>query len=277
MRAFAFLSLAAVAFAAPAIVPGGSVATVVAPVKAPVDVVAGAVAHANAYVDAAVANVNANYNNVADNSLDHNNVNVARDIDVNKVGVNKIPVKVNAQNPKVNVLSGVHHERGLVTVIAPVVAILKALVALCAKVGVNAEAAIANIGFNYNDILVNSLNGNNVNVLSKRAAVDILTALVASIIACVNALVKAGVESNLIIGNVQAAANSIGNNSVNGNNVNVARDLIAAVAPVTAVVQAVLAIVAHVCADVTADILNIALNYNSILTNSLNANTINVL
>jgi len=277
MRAFAFLSLAAAALAAPAaFIPGGSVVNAVAPITAPVGVVAGAVANVEGYVSASAANVDANYNQVANNDLNDNKIKIARSVNVQKVGVNKTPVNVNANYPQVNALSDVH-QRGVAAVYAPLILILKALVALAAQFNVNAIASIANVGLNYNNILNGVANNNNISVLSARAAANILTDILVAIFAVIKACVSANVPVDAIVGNVTATANQIGNNVGNGNNVVVARGLLTAVAPLTAVITAVIPILARVCADVTAEILNISLNYNQIANNLLNGNSIHIL
>lgn len=280
MRAFAFLSLAAAAFAAPALVPG-SVATVVAPVTGTVGAVAGVAAHAHANSDASIGNVNAAYNNIADNTGNNNHVKIARGVSVQN---NNDPIDVNAKNPASKAASStvnLHHTRDVATVVAPVVAVLKGLVGLCTKVGVDANAAIANIGLNYNNILNDAANKNSVNV-GKGEAADAVARTVACIIALIKGLVNANVDPKTIVSNVASTCHHYATNNAvpSGSNPAVAPapgSLVGVAAPVVAVIRAVIPIIAHVCAELDINALNVALSYNNIANNVGNGNSVSVL
>ncbi|GJJ15408.1 hypothetical protein Clacol_009684 [Clathrus columnatus] len=86
--------------------------------------------------------------------------------------------------------------------------VLKALVDLCTKAGVDAKAAIANAGINYNNILNNVGNGNTVNIAS--GGTTTVTQVIGGIVAVVKASISAGVPAQVLAGNIQGTCDNYG-------------------------------------------------------------------
>ncbi|KIJ30708.1 hypothetical protein M422DRAFT_267753, partial [Sphaerobolus stellatus SS14] len=161
-----------------------------------------------------------------------------------------------------------------------ITALVNAIAAACAAVGVDIKALIANINIDNSSILTDILNGNTVVVGRRDLGIPLITA---DVLAVLKAIVAAALEANI---NVFATALNIGldcatilSNILNNNSVTVlpifARDASALdiYSTVLALVQALVAI--GVPVDVLA--LNVFIQNSNIGTNILNNNIISIL
>ncbi|KIJ42672.1 hypothetical protein M422DRAFT_254111 [Sphaerobolus stellatus SS14] len=209
-----------------------------------VNALANAAAAVGVNVDAVIANLNIQNSSILTDILNGNNITILR--------------------------------RGNVILPANIDAIVLALINAAVAVGVNVQAAVANIGIDYSTLLSNI--GNN-NVIFVRSLPEIV-GIAALVDAIANAAAEVGVNINALIGNIDIENSSILTDILNGNTVILGRrdlpfPLITA--DILVVLKAIVEAALDAQVDVFATALNAGLDSATILSNILNNNSITVL
>ncbi|KAF8519759.1 hypothetical protein BU17DRAFT_89606 [Hysterangium stoloniferum] len=128
------------------------------------------------------------------------------------------------------------------------------------------------------DVLPSNVNlVREVEKLGQRQLADIEATLYAIVKALVKLCLDAGVNVQALLLNIKVVNSDILTNILNGNNVNVGRDLAYVEATVIAAVKAFLAAAVKLNVPVEAALLNIGISYSKILSNDFNWNDISIL
>lgn len=224
------------------------IADVDALIKAAVKALVLALVNLNVPVEAYLANINISYTDILDGILQYNNISVA--------------------------------SRSAVDVFAIAHAIVQALIKACADVGVDIQAAIANIDLKYVNILTNVLNNNNIDILRRDVPqlANVVLDLLAYVTVLIDAAAKAQVNILAELLNIGIDCSSILSNIGNGNTISIlSRDLLSGLLSVGVVVKALIQALLGVEADVAASILNVVVQHSSIASDILNDNVIHIL
>lgn len=168
-------------------------------------------------------------------------------------------------------------QRELADIEAPLYAVVKLLVALCAKVGIDVQVLLGNVKVTNSSILTDILNGNNIHVARGLAFAEAIVA--AAIKALVIALVKLDVPVQAALANINISYSDILDGILQYNNISVLskRSLVDVLAIVKAIVKALVQACADVDVDITAAIANLDIEYSTILSNIANGNNITIL